>query len=49
MERFNDATSLISWIEKQRRFSPKTSLDKMKYLCQLFGNPENKFVSILLR
>lgn len=46
MERFNDATSLISWIEKQRRFSPKTSLDKMKYLCQLFGNPENKFVSI---
>ena len=46
MERFTDATSLINWVEKQRRFSPKTSLEKMKYLCQLFDHPEQKFSSI---
>ena len=34
MERFTDATGLINWVEKQKRFTPKTSLEKMKYLCQ---------------
>ena len=46
MERFKDATSLINWFEKQKRFTPKTSLEKMKYLCQLFDHPEQKFKSI---
>lgn len=43
---FNDITSCINWIESQRRFTPKVSLDNMKYFCKLLGNPEKKFTSI---
>lgn len=46
MEKFIDAKAFISWVEKQRRFSKKVSLDKMKYYCQLFDNPQDKFKSI---
>ncbi|MBQ8293176.1 MAG: bifunctional folylpolyglutamate synthase/dihydrofolate synthase [Bacilli bacterium] len=43
---FNDITSCINWIESQRRFSKKTSLDNMKHYCKLLGNPQDKFTSI---
>lgn len=43
---FKDITSCINWIESQRRFSPKVSLDNMRYFCKLLGNPEKKFTSI---
>ncbi len=43
---FNDYASCVTWIESQKRFSPKVSLDNMKYFCQLLGNPEKKFTSI---
>ncbi len=43
---FNDITSCIAWVESQKRFNKKTSLDHMKYFCELLGNPETKFKSI---
>lgn len=43
---FNDYSSCVTWIESQKRFSPKVSLDNMKYFCSLLGNPEQKFKSI---
>lgn len=43
---FNDYSSCVSWIESQKRFSPKVSLDNMKYFCELLGNPQKKFKSI---
>ena len=43
---FNDYSSCVAWIESQKRFSPKVSLDNMKYFCSLLGNPEQKFKSI---
>lgn len=46
MTKFNDVVCFINWVEKQRRFSPKASLDKMQYYCSLFDHPENKFSSI---
>lgn len=44
--KFNDAESFIKWVEVQKRFSKKVSLDKMKYYLSLFDHPENKFKSI---
>ena len=41
MIRFNDATECINWIESQRRFSPKVSLEKMRKICDFFNNPQN--------
>ena len=43
---WNNAKEFITWVESQRRYSEKVSLDKMKYLCNLFDNPQNKFKSI---
>lgn len=39
---FNDVKELISWIEVQKRIVPKTSLEKMFRLCEVFGSPQNK-------
>ncbi|HPM15366.1 MAG TPA: folylpolyglutamate synthase/dihydrofolate synthase family protein, partial [Bacilli bacterium] len=39
---FNDVRELISWIESQKRIVPKTSLQKMISLCDVFGSPQNK-------
>lgn len=44
--KFYNVNDFIEWVEKQKRFSKKVSLDKMKYYCELFGNPQNKFKSI---
>ncbi len=46
MDKFTDAKLFITWVENQRRFSPKTSLDKMRYYCSLFDHPEKKFKTI---
>lgn len=46
MNKFTNVKDFISWVEKQKRFSKKVSLDKMKYYCQLFDNPQDKFKSI---
>ena len=46
MHKFSDVSSLINWVEKQRRFTPKAGLSKMEYFCALFNNPEKKFSSI---
>lgn len=46
MEKFTDIHNFISWVEKQKRFTPKVSLDKMNYYCSLFDHPEKKFKSI---
>lgn len=43
---FENAQELITWIEKQKRFSPKVSLDKMEFYLSLFDNPHKKFESI---
>lgn len=43
---FNKASDFIDWVQVQKRFSKKESLDKMRYYCQLFDNPERKFKSI---
>lgn len=44
--KFNSVKEFISWVEHQKRFSPKVSLDKMRYYCNLFDNPQSKFASI---
>ena len=44
--KFTSTKEFISWVEKQKRFSPKVSLDKMRYYCDLFDNPQTKFPSI---
>lgn len=46
MNKFTNVQDFIYWVERQRRFSKKVSLDKMKYYCQLFDNPQDKFKSI---
>ncbi len=43
---WTDAQEFIRWVESQRRYSEKVSLDKMRYLCNLFDNPQDKFKSI---
>ena len=44
--KFTNANEFIKWVENQKRFSKKESLEKMKYLMNLFDNPQNKFKSI---
>lgn len=46
MNSFTDAKQFIEWVESQKRFSPKISLDKMEFYCSLFHHPEQKFKSI---
>jgi len=46
MNKFTNVQDFIYWVERQRRFSKKVGLDKMKYYCQLFDNPQDKFKSI---
>lgn len=43
---FSDALTFINWVESQKRFSKKTSLDKMFYLSSLLDNPHQKFKTI---
>lgn len=43
---FSDVSEFIRWVEKQRRFSKKTSLENMQYFAGLFDHPEKKFNSI---
>lgn len=43
---FSDVKDLICFIESQKRYSPKVGLEKMHFLCQLFGHPEKNFNSI---
>lgn len=44
--KFTNAKSFIEWVEVQRRFTKKVSLEKMNYYLGLFNHPENKFKSI---
>lgn len=46
MQQFNDIESFIGFVESQKRFSKKVSLDNMKYFVSLFDHPEQKFKSI---
>ena len=46
MNYFVDAKSFIEWVQSQRRFSKKTTLDNMKYFCKLLCNPESSFKAI---
>ena len=46
MKQFTNVLELIEWIQSQRRFDEKKSLDKIKYCCELFDNPQDKFKSI---
>ena len=39
---FTDASNFVSFIEKQKRFSKKVSLENMKYFSSLFNHPEQK-------
>lgn len=43
---FTNINDFINWVQKQRRFEEKTSLDKMRFLSKLFNHPEKKFLSI---
>ena len=46
MQLFNDIESFIGFVESQKRFSKKVSLDNMDYFLSLFEHPEHKFNSI---
>ena len=46
MQQFNDIKSFIGFVESQKRFSKKVSLDNMDYFLSLFDHPEHKFKSI---
>lgn len=46
LNRFTDVNSFINFVESQKRFSPKVSLDKMRFYLSLFDNPHLKFKSI---
>ena len=37
---FTNAKNLIEWIESQKRFVPKISLERMRRLCEIYGNPQ---------
>ena len=43
---FTNVHDLINWVEHQRRFSPKMSLEKVQALCKVYGNPQESFRSI---
>lgn len=46
MNRFNNVSDLLNFIENQRRIDPKVNLDRMFGFCEVFGNPQNTFKSI---
>jgi len=46
LERFNDITTCLNYIENQKRRHGKTNMDNMFALCELFGNPQNNFKTI---
>ena len=46
MNKFNDLDSFINFVEAQRKFSEKKSLDNMWTFCSILGNPQNKFKSV---
>lgn len=46
IEKFTSCEQFISWVQIQKRFSKKVSLDKMRYFCQILGNPQDKFQSV---
>lgn len=46
IKEFNSVSSFVEWISNQKRFSKKTSLDKMNYLMSLFNYPNKSFNSI---
>lgn len=39
---FTNIGEFTNWIESQKRFSPKLSLDKMRSLCHIIGNPHHQ-------
>ncbi|MGD9886860.1 MAG: folylpolyglutamate synthase/dihydrofolate synthase family protein [Bacilli bacterium] len=45
---FNNAKDLIAWIEMQKRHSPKVSMEKMRKLSAVYGNPHEgiKYIHI---
>ena len=46
MSRFNDFDSFINFVENERRFSEKVSLDNMYAFCSIMGNPQDRFKSV---
>lgn len=46
MNKFNNVSELVNFIENQRRIDPKVNLDKMRGFCKVLGNPEKTFKSI---
>ena len=46
MNKFNNVTELLNFVENQRRIDPKVNLDKMQGFCNILGNPEKSFKSI---
>jgi dihydrofolate synthase/folylpolyglutamate synthase len=46
MKPFDKTSELVAFIESAKRFTPKVNLDKMEFLCALFGHPEKTFPSI---
>ncbi|HRS30998.1 MAG TPA: folylpolyglutamate synthase/dihydrofolate synthase family protein [Bacilli bacterium] len=46
MKPFEKTSELVAFIESAKRFTPKVNLDKMEFLCALFGHPEKTFPSI---
>ena len=46
MNKFNNISELLNFIENQRRIDPKINLDKMRGFCNVLGNPEKTFKSI---
>ncbi len=43
---FDNTNEFLKWIENEHRFSKKVSLEKMAFLCKLFGNPQDKITTI---
>lgn len=43
---FSTFEEFLHWIENQKRFSPKVSLEKMRSLCEVLGNPQEKLAYI---
>ncbi len=45
---FNNAQDLITWIEAQKRLTPKVSLERFNRICELYGRPEKdlKYIHI---
>lgn len=46
---FTNIDNFINWVQVQKRFSKKVSLDKMKYYCQLFDNPQDQLNPFMLQ